>query len=386
VEQIPERKCVMVIAGEASGDLHGARLVAAMRSLDPSLFFCGVGGQALRAAGVRILVESSELSVVGITEVFSKAGALVKGAARVKKLLRSLCPDLLIIIDFPDFNLHAAAVAKQEKIPVFYYISPQVWAWRKGRVKKIKQRVDHVGVILPFEEAFYREHDVPATFVGHPLLDDAAYAQGDIADERTGHPSVIGLLPGSRDKEVIRNLPPMLEASEKIRQRFPDLRFCISRAPTVEKDLMDTILASCQFSGILSISTDHVQTIFKESCLVIAVSGTVTLEAAISGTPTVIVYRVSPLSYWIGRLLIHTQYIGLINLIAEKEIVPELIQDQADADAIAACAVDLLASPEKLKTMRRELVRARRRLGGPGASMRAAGLALELLEQPDGTS
>jgi lipid-A-disaccharide synthase len=374
----------MIIAGEASGDLHGAKLVEAMLARDPSLFFCGVGGRALQAAGVRILVEASDLAVVGITEVFSKIGSLLKGISRVKKLLKSLKPDLLIIIDFPDFNLHAAAIAKQQGIPVFYYISPQVWAWRKGRVKKIKRLVDHVGVILPFEEAFYREHDVPVTFVGHPLLDETFYSKRDKTGlDRHAEP-LIGLLPGSRDKEVIRNLPAMLEAAARIRQRFPDIRFCVSHAPTVEKKLMNRIMGKFRYGNEISVSTEHVRTIFERSRLVIAVSGTVTLEAAISGTPTVIIYSVSPLSYWIGRALISVKHIGLINLIAGKEIVPELIQKDAAPEHIAECVIALLNKPEKLENMCADLLLAQERLGAPGASRRAAALAFELLEHRHG--
>jgi len=375
----------MIIAGEASGDLHGAKLVQALLARDPSLFICGVGGRALRRAGVRILVESSELSVVGITEVFSKIGSLLKGAARVKKLLKSLNPDLLIIIDFPDFNLHAAAIAKRNGIPVFYYISPQIWAWRKGRINKIKRLVDHVGVILPFEEAFYHEHNVPATFVGHPLLDDAAYGNADppAAEQEQKAGDYIGMLPGSRDKEVFRNLPIMLAAATHIQQRYPDIRFVVSRAPSVASELVDRILDSSDSQIDVRISEDPVANLFQRCRLVIAVSGTVTLEAAISATPTVIIYGVSWLSYWIGRALIHVDHIGLINLIAGKEIVPELIQKDAAPQPIADCVLSLLDEPDRLKRMRSELVEARNRLGGPGASQRAADLAFNILEHKD---
>ncbi len=372
-------KCIMIIAGEASGDLHGAKLVEALLARDPSLFICGVGGQALRKAGVRVLVESSELSVVGITEVFSKIGSLWKGASRVKKLLKSLNPDLLIIIDFPDFNLHAAAIAKRQGIPVFYYISPQVWAWRKGRIKKIKRLVDHVGVILPFEETFYRQHDIPVTFVGHPLLDQKVYNQTRVAAHEQEKGSFIGLLPGSREKEVIRNLPVMLAAAAHIQRRYPEIRFLVSRAPSVAADLMDRILETSGSQFAVRIATDPVGKVFNRCRLVVAASGTVTLEAALAATPTVIIYSVSSISYWIGRALIQVAHIGLINLIAGKQIVPELIQKEATPKPIAECVLTLLDEPQKLEQMRMQLMQARESLGGPGASGRAADLALSLL-------
>ena len=377
---MPAPKCIMIIAGEASGDLHGAKLVEAMLARDPSLFICGVGGRALREAGVRILVEATELSVVGITEVFSKIGSLWKGASRVKKLLKSLNPDLLIIIDFPDFNLHAAAIAKRQGIPVFYYISPQVWAWRRGRVKKIKRLVDHVGVILPFEEEFYRQHDVPVTFLGHPLLDQDVYNQKNNALQRQANGNFIGLMPGSRDKEVLRNLPVMLAAAAHIQQRYPKISFLVSRAPSVAPELMDRILISSANQIDAHITTEQVGQVFKRCRLVIAVSGTVTLEAALAATPTVIIYSVSPLSYWIGRVLIQVEHIGLINLIAGRQIVPELIQNQASPQPIADCVLALLDEPQKLEQMRLDLLQARDRLGGSGASRRAAELAFDLLE------
>jgi len=202
---------VAIIAGEASGDQHGAKLVRAMQKKQPELFFCGIGGPALRQAGVRIVVDAAELTVVGITEVFSKIPDILKGMGIIKKLLKSLKPDLLILIDFPDFNLHVAAGAKKLGIPVLYYISPQIWAWRRGRGKRIGKLVDHMAVILPFEDKFYQEFDVPVTFVGHPLLDDALPSVGQALKVGIQVPPVIGLVPGSRENEVTR-----------VRMKLPD--------------------------------------------------------------------------------------------------------------------------------------------------------------------
>jgi lipid-A-disaccharide synthase len=192
----PKQFCVAIIAGEASGDLHGAKLVKAMQKMHPALFFCGIGGSALKQAGVRILVDASELTVVGITEVFSKIPGVLKGIKAVKNLLKGLRPDLLILVDFPEFNLHVAGTAKKLGIPVLYYISPQIWAWRRGRVKRIGRLVNHMAVILPFEEQFYKEHNVPVTFVGHPLLEDDLPAAGQRLKNPGEENPVIGLVPG----------------------------------------------------------------------------------------------------------------------------------------------------------------------------------------------
>lgn len=374
------QRCVMVIAGEASGDLHGAALVSAMRQRDPGLFFCGIGGDRLRTAGVRVAVDAASLAVVGITEVVSKMPALFRGLRAAKQMLRTLRPDLLILIDFPDFNLHVAGVAKKLGIPVLYYISPQIWAWRQGRVRKIGTLVDHMAVILPFEAAFYQQHRIPVTFVGHPLLDRAPCSvhRGKTA----GRGPVIGLLPGSRNREVARLLPPLLAAARLLRARRPDLRFVLSQAPSVDPDRLQRLLAS--FAD-LDIKPDPrpVAEIFQQVDLVLAASGTVTLEAAIAGVPAVIVYRVSALSYWMGRALIRVRHIGLANLIAGRTVVPELIQAQASAPRIADTAAAILADPEGLDRLRRDLAEVRDLLGGPGASQRVAGIAMDMMENDE---
>ena len=375
----PEKKCVMIIAGEASGDHHGSRLVTSMLARDPSIYFMGIGGRALRKAGVRIFVEASTLGVVGITEVLSKGRSLLKGLSTASGLIRFLNPDLLILIDFPDFNLYMAAKAKKLGIPVLYYVSPQIWAWRQGRIKKIKKRVDHMAVILPFEEAFYREHDVPATFVGHPLLDDRTLRHDNQKADTGNEKPMIGLLPGSRDKEVSRHLPVMLAAAERLQAQMGNIRFIVSQAPTVDPSLFESILEKYNTLNGLVKTREHVGSVFEKSRLVVAVSGTVTLEAALSGTPTVIIYKVSPFSYWIGKALIHVEHIGLVNLIAEKRIVPELIQNEVTPENIADHVMNMLNHPEQMEETVSELIQARNRLGKPGASDRVADIAFNLI-------
>lgn len=376
---LSKQKCVMIIAGEASGDLHGSRLVAAMRNRNKALFFCGIGGQALKASGVRIFVDASELSVVGITEAFSKLPNLLKGMAVVKKTLKRLLPDLLILIDFPDFNLNVAACAKKLGIPVLYYISPQIWAWRPGRVKKIGKLVDHVAVILPFEEDFYKKHQIPVTFVGHPLLDTNLDYGTKIFRKPENDISVIGLFPGSRDREIARHLPIMLGAAQILLKRMKNVKFIISVAPDVKRKTLEEIVSKHNGIADFEIVSGHVTKIFDKSTVVIAASGTVTLESAISGTPMVIIYKVSPISYLLGRALIQVKHIGLVNLITGKKIVPELLQDQASPIRIADTVFNMLSDASGLEKLRLELLQVKDLLGGPGASERVADIAIGML-------
>ncbi len=374
----------MIIAGEASGDLHGSKLVRAMREKNKALFFCGIGGPALENAGVRVVVDSRQLSVVGITEVFSKMPSLFKGISVAKKLLKSLHPDLLILIDFPDFNLHVAAFAKKLNIPVLYYISPQVWAWRTGRVKKMRRLVDHVAVILPFEEDFFKKYNVPVTFVGHPLLDTDFYETDPRTEKKTESDNdqpktVIGLLPGSRDREISRHLPIMLEAARHLSNRLQNLSFIVSIAPSVERRLVEKIVEKHFKIADFEYSNEYVGKVFEKSRLVIAVSGTVTLEAAIAGVPMVIIYKVSPVSYWLARAMAKVKHIGLVNLIAGKALVPELIQDKASPENIADTVLGMLSDTAGLERLRNELLSVRDVLGGTGVSDRVADLAISML-------
>jgi len=220
MDRFSEEKCIMIVAGETSGDIHGAKLVSALRKRNNKLFFCGIGGGALGEVGVKLLMDASEIAVVGITEVFSKIPNILKGMRVAKKTLKTLRPDLLILIDFPDFNLHLASYAKKLGIPVLYYISPQIWAWRPGRVKRIRKLVDHLAVILPFEEDFFRGHAIPVTFVGHPLLDTPTSPQNKALNRLTQDHPVIGFLPGSRDGEIAKHLPIMIHAARNLHKKI----------------------------------------------------------------------------------------------------------------------------------------------------------------------
>ena len=379
MNRLLEQKCVMIIAGEASGDLHGSKLVRAMHRKSRNLFFCGIGGQALKNAGVRILIDASELAVVGITEVLSKLPNLIKGMSLAKKLLKSLHPDLLILIDFPDFNFQIASTAKKIGIPVLYYISPQLWAWRSGRAKKIKRLVDHMAVILPFEEDFYRNHNIPVTFVGHPLLDSELPEVESTYRDRADRIPIIGLLPGSRDSEIRRHLPVMLDAAKILAEQIKNIKYIVSLAPGVERNQIDVAAEECMQALDLEIEAGDVDRIFKKCDLVIAASGTVTLQAAIACVPMVVIYKVSLLSYWLGRTMIRVEHISLANLIADKRVVPELLQNQASAGNIADMVFEMINDTEGIRNLRKELSNIRDTLGGSGASERVADIAVSMM-------
>ncbi len=378
---VSHQTCVAVIAGEASGDQHGAKLIKAMQKKNPALFFCGIGGPALRQAGVRILVDASELTVVGITEVFSKLPGILKGMGTIKKLLKSLKPELLILIDFPDFNLHIAATAKKIGIPVLYYISPQIWAWRRGRVKRIGRLVDHMAVILPFEQQFYTTNHVPATFVGHPLLDTPLPTADQIFTTGVEGQVTIGLVPGSRDNEIARHLPVMLNTADILKDRLKQAIFIISHAASVERKQIEMIVAQHPCRMNVEIISDGVETVFERSDVIVAASGTVTLQAAIHGVPMVIIYKVSPISFMLGRAMIRVPNIGLVNLVAGRQLVPEFVQNAANAENISSAVEEMLTDRIKLNHLKKQLFALRDVMGGAGASDRVAELALGMLQK-----
>ncbi len=376
-------KQILIIAGEASGDAHGAELVCAIKKRDETVSFYGVGGQGLKNQGVRIIADAADLSVVGITEVFAKMPAVWKSFSAVKQMLTHQRPDLVILIDFPDFNLRVAKIAKKLKIPVLYYISPQIWAWRSGRIHRIKRDVDHMAVIFPFEKEYYSAHGVPVTFVGHPLMDYYANIPLKECLEFDLQRPVVALLPGSRQIEIARNLPEMLAAASQLQQRFRHMEFIVSLAPSIQREQVESLIQNYRQTCRVSLMTGSIAKILQKSTLAVAVSGTVTLETAISGVPMVIVYRVSPVSYMLGKSLIRVDHIGLVNIIANERIVPELIQADANPTKIAQTVGQLLRSPDTFHEICQKLKMVRQRLGSPGAAEKTAEIALFYLKQHD---
>jgi len=368
----------MLIAGEASGDNHGAHLVKSIKKLDNHLEFFGIGGHNLEKQGMEIIIPSSTLSVVGLTEVLSKLNVVFDAAKKVKLLLKKRNPDLLILIDYPEFNLHIAKKAKELGIPVLFYVSPQIWAWRSGRVKKIKKLVDHMAVILPFEVDFYKKHGVPATYVGNPLLDTFIEPKEIDSNEKLK----IGLLPGSREGEVERLLPIMAKAAEILKKNFPNVTFQIPLASSIDKEQINEILNKQTLANnpCFEIIEQGVQSVFDNCKIVIVTSGTATLEAALALKPMVIIYTVSPISYFLGRLFIKVKNIGLANLVAGERLVPELIQKDASPENIARVITELMNNPKKLGQIQKKLKQVKKKLGSSGASDRTAKIALELLK------
>ncbi len=379
------RPAIMIVAGEASGDLHGAKLAAALTAVDSRLTLFGIGGNHMRAAGVRVTVDARQLAVVGLTEVFTKLPGILRGWRVACRMLAEGRPDLLILIDFPDFNLRLARRAKQLQTKVLYYISPQIWAWRRRRVRQIRRRVDHMAVILPFEAEFYRRHGVNVSFVGHPLMDHDPPSGQAPRRSTPDMPPVLGLLPGSRDSEISRLLPAMLDAALRLQQRLK-VRVMLSCADSVDTHRVARLVAPYRDRLHMDTIGGGPQHIFQSADVVIAASGTVTLEAALWGVPMLIVYRVSPLSYLLGKALIRVPHIGLVNLIAGRRVVPELIQQTATPTRIAAEAESLLMQPARRDQMRAGLAEVKQRLGAAGASTRVARIATQMLGRTAGPS
>jgi lipid-A-disaccharide synthase len=375
-------RLVLIVAGEASADLHGSHLVAALKRLAPGLTFSGIGGPRMEEAGVRTVFSSSDMAVVGLTEVVSRLATVARAYLGLKTILRKDRPVLLILMDYPDFNLRLARAAKRYRVPVLYYISPQVWAWRKGRVETIRRCVDRMAVILPFEKEFYRERGLHVEHVGHPLLEEIpADLDGTKARKELGlHQAspVLALLPGSRKEEVTNLLPVMVEAAKRIRSKHTHLKCLLPRASTVPVELLERILGKSSLD--VQVIHGDVYRVLKACDLALVASGTATLEAAILETPMVVVYRVSFLSYWIGRRVVSVPFIGLVNLVAGEAVVPELIQSDVTPERLAREAMDILEHDERRRTMVKKLRALRETLGQGSASERTARIALEMID------
>jgi len=362
-----------MIAGETSGDIYGAELARHLYQLTP-LSIAGIGGKRMREAGVDILYDSSEISVVGLSEILPRLRAIIRAYRIVTGLIKSRSVDSLILIDYPGFNIRVAGVAKRCGIPVIYYISPQIWAWKKGRLRLLAQRVKKMIVILPFEEAIYKEAGVDCSFIGHPLVDEVLNTRplGETI-HRYGidkDQPVIGLFPGSRIGEVSALLPDILEAARILKDDNPQIQFVMAVADSLDfQQIHETISRSSLDVKIIKGEANDVLNICD---IIIAASGTITLQAALLEKPMVILYKLSPITHAIARLLVQINHIGLVNILAGRRIVPELLQREVTPDRIAAEAKKMLYDKDYYARIKKDLHDVKITLGPPGASERAA--------------
>ncbi len=373
---------VVVVAGEASGDMYGARLAAELQARLPGLRLSGIGGPAMAAAGVELLYRAEELSLVGIMEVLPKLGVILRALGGVKRHLRRERPDLVILIDFPDFNFRLGRAAKHLGLKVLYYVCPQVWAWRRGRARAMARFVDRLAVTFPFEPEFLQEiaPELRVTFVGHPLLDDPALLEPE-EEELLVPPEaeVVGLLPGSRHSELRRILPVLLRAAAEMHRRRPGLRFVVPMAPGLRGEDLAPYLSLAPPG--LSVVPGRATAVMARARVLLVASGTATLQAALVGTPMVVVYKTGTLNYLLARALIRVEHIAMPNLIAGRRLVPELIQGRATPASVAEAGLELLDDGPARREMLEGLAEVRRRMGGVGASGRVAEMALELMEE-----
>jgi lipid-A-disaccharide synthase len=375
----------MISCGEPSGDLYAGALVASLREIDPSIQVSGFGGAQLQAAGAALDGDYRGFSVTGLVEAASVLPRSWKMLRTLSALARERRPDVFVAVDFPDFNFRLLPVMRRLGVPVVYYVSPQLWAWRPGRVKTISRFVDRMLVIFPFEAALYERAGVPVEFVGHPLIDLARPSQSreDVlrAAGVAGAGPIVALLPGSRPNEVRHLLPDLAAAAKLIATRVSDVRFLVARAPSLDDSLfapVEDLQRDGVPIGLLANATDDV---LAASDVVITASGTATIQTALHGRPMVIVYRLAPLTYAIGRRFVRVSQYGMVNLVAERPVVPELIQDALTPATVADEAISLLTDAARAETMRRDLSIVRARLGGPGASRRAAEAVLRVVEK-----
>jgi lipid-A-disaccharide synthase len=378
---MPAAGTVFISAGEASGDMHAGRLAEKIKGLRPSLRMLGLGGERMRSAGVELLFHVEQLSFMGFFEVISHLPFMRKVLRTSAQTLRRERPELVILVDYPGFNLRLATEARKLGLKVMYYIGPQIWAWGKSRLERIRRDVDKMVVILPFEEELYRDAGVDCEFVGHPLLEEISFNSD--REEFYGHLGIprekliLGLLPGSRPQEVKRILPIMLKAAQKVTEKVSQIVPVVGLAPSLRAEIVRPYLRA--YGKEVRLLQDGIYDLMSHSHLMMVASGTATLETAIAGTPFVIVYKTSLLTYLLARRMILIPYIGLVNVVAGKKIVPEFVQGRAKAEKISAELLSLLRDRQRYELMKTELEAIRGRLGEPGASLRTAEIATGMI-------
>ena len=368
-----EKNHLIIVAGEASGDAHAACLVDAIKHLNPNITFSGLGGEQMASSGVKLYADLTKIAVIGFIEVLKHYSEFKKLFDLILVKARETNAKAVILVDYPGFNLKLAKKLKKMGIKVIYYISPQVWAWNEKRVELIKNVVDKMIVLFEFEKEFYAKKGLDVVYVGHPLVDEAkANETRDSVMEETGlekSKKTIALLPGSRQKEITRLLPVMINAAKNLYQKNQDLQFLILKASTISDNLLNKYLSKDFPIKILNNrSYDGINA--SDFCLV--ASGTATLEVAIFDKPMVVIYKTSFLTWALAKLLIKIPYIGLVNVVAQKKVVPECVQLDATEIKIVSETISILSDPIKTKSIKSDLTKVKNALGAPGASMRAA--------------
>ncbi len=374
-------KQILIIAGEASGDIYGADLARHLLKTMPDLKISGIGGKRMRDAGVDILCDMSDISVVGFSEILPRLRAIKNAFNIVSGIIKSGGADLVVLIDYPGFNIRLAGAAKKAGVPSVYYISPQVWAWRKGRIRLLADRIKKMIVVLPFEEEIYKNAGINCSFLGHPLVDEALSTRSVKDSIRlyglNENKTVLGILPGSRTGEVRTLLPLFLNSARIISDGNPDIQVIMAVAESLDFNEVEGIVnkwkvSNSKISPDIRLIKGDANDVINVSNVIIAASGTITLQAAIFGKPMVIVYKVSFPTYVIARLLVRVKHIGLVNIMAGRRIVPELVQYDATPDRIAGEVKRFLCDPQYYEQTQKELNAVRLTLGPPGASERVA--------------
>jgi lipid-A-disaccharide synthase len=377
-----ESRKILIVAGEASGDLHGSNLIREIRNLNPQIQLFGIGGDRMKKEGMELIYHIDKLSIMGFFEVLSKLGLIREVMKTMQKLAEERRPDLVVLIDYPGFNLRFAKKVKKMGVPIAYYISPQVWAWGGNRVKKMKGLIYKMIVIFPFEVEIYKKFDIDCEFVGHPLLEVVRpiLSREDFQSkiDLRKNEVLLGLLPGSRWQEVEKILPIMVETVELLGARIKNLRAMLGLASTIKKERVQGILdqfkskVDPEHSRGVEIIENLTYDLMKHSDLLLVTSGTATLESAILGTPFLVLYKTSFWTYLFAKSLVSIPNIALANVVAAKKIVPEYIQSKAVPQDIAEEAYDILINKPRYKSIQNELSLVKERIGEVGASKRAA--------------
>lgn len=370
---------ILIVAGEVSGDIHGGKLVKAIKELSPEINIAGIGGENMSSAGMKLLRNVNEMSFLGFTEIIKHLPFVRKVMNELLKWIEIERPKVVVLIDYPGFNLRLAQKAKNLGCKIIYYISPQIWAWGKGRIKKIARVVDQMIVIFPFEEELYRNAGVSVEFVGHPILEnlESSFSREDFFSENELDPDekLIGLLPGSRTQEVDSLYKIMIDAVDLLKPEYPNMQSITAKSPVLDNAVYNKITGNDSLK-----QSNNIYDIMKHSNLLFVASGTATLESACFGTPLIVVYRVSPISWIIGKMLVKIKSIGLVNIVAGKKIAPEILQSELTPYRLAHEALNILKDDKLYAETSSELLNVKKLLGEPGASKKAAEIIIKHLQ------